>query len=65
MKEQHKLMGSVDHLTDAEITSAIRYLDPDSFDRTRDAVGSILFLLLTVLAGVLVYIIWVLYMRTS
>ena len=63
MPEHHKLMGPVDHLTDAEITSAIHYLDPDTGKRTGNNAGAILSPLLIVLAGALVYI-W-LYLQTS
>lgn len=55
----------VDHLTDAEITSAIHYLDADAVERTGDNAGAILFLFLIVLAGALAYIVWVFYIRTS
>ena len=42
MQEHHKLMGPVDHLTNAEITSAIHYLDPDAGKRTGNNAGAIL-----------------------
>ena len=63
MQEHHKLMGPVDHLTNAEITSAIHYLDPDTGKRTGNNASTILWPFLIVLAGALVYI-W-LYLRTS
>jgi hypothetical protein len=64
MQERHKLIGPVDHLTNAEITSAIHYLDPDtSCKRTGNNAGVVLWPILVVLAGVLVYI-W-LNLRTS
>ena len=63
MQEHHKLMRPVDHLTNAEITSAIHYLDPDAYKRTGTSAGAILWPFLIVLVGVLVYI-W-LNLRTS
>lgn len=54
------MMALNEHLTDAEITSAIRYLDPDSdAERTREDDGTaigICIALLAELAGVLTYI---------
>jgi hypothetical protein len=63
MQEHHKLMGPVDHLTNAEITSAIHYLDPDERKRTGNNAGAIVWPLLIPLAGALIYIIWA-YLRT-
>jgi hypothetical protein len=63
MQEHHKLMGPVDHLTNAEITSAIHYLDPDAGKRTGNNAGAILWPFLIVLAGALVYI-WF-YLQTA
>ena len=57
MLEHHKLIGPVDHLTNAEITSAIHYLDPDaSGKRTGNNAGLVLWPILIVLVGALVYI---------
>jgi hypothetical protein len=57
MQERHKLMGPVDYLTNAEITSAIHYLDPDAgCKRTGNNSGVILWPILIVLVGALVYI---------
>ena len=60
-------MGPVDHLTSAEITSAIRYLDPEAGKRNGNNAGATLWPFLIVLGGVLagalVYI-W-LYLRTA
>jgi hypothetical protein len=55
MQERHKLMGPVDHLTNAEITSAIRYLDPDASGKGNNA-GVILWPILIVSVGALIYI---------
>lgn len=63
MQEHHKRMGPVDDLTDAEITSAIHYLDPDAGKRTGNNAGAILGCILIVLVGALVYV-W-LNLRTS
>ena len=57
MHEHHKLMGSFEHLTNAEVTSAIHYLDPDtSCKKTGSNAGVILWPILIVLVGVLVYL---------
>jgi hypothetical protein len=60
MQENHKMMELNEHLTDAEIMRAIRYLDPDlcaekAGEDTGTAVG-IGITLLTALAGALTYI---------
>jgi hypothetical protein len=56
MQKRRKLKRSVDHLTDAEITSAIHYLDPDACKGTGHSAGAILWPFLIVLGGVLVYV---------
>jgi hypothetical protein len=64
MQEHYQPMSSDDHLTDAQITSAIHYLDPDaSGKRTEHNAGELLWPFLIVLVGTLVYI-W-LYLRTA
>ena len=63
MQKHNKLMRPVDHLTNAEITSAIHYLDPDACKRTGNSVGAILWPFLIVLVGAFIYI-W-LSLRTS
>ena len=60
MQENHKIMELNEHLTDAEITRAIRYLDPDlcagkTGEDTRAAAG-IGITLLTALTGALTFI---------
>lgn len=60
MQENHEMMELDEHLTDAEIVRAIRYLDPDlcaekAVDDTGTAVG-IGITLLTALTGALTYI---------
>jgi hypothetical protein len=57
MQERHRLLGPVDHLTNAEITSAIHYLDPDaSGKRTGNNAGVILWPILIVIVVALIYI---------
>ena len=57
MQERHRLIGPVDHLTSAEITSAIQYLDPDaSGQRTGNNAGVILWPILIVTVIALIYI---------
>jgi hypothetical protein len=64
MHVNHKLIGHLEHLANAEITSAIHYLDPDaSCRRTENNAGVILWPFLVVPVGVLVYL-W-LNLRTS
>ena len=60
MRENREMMELNEHLTDADITLAIRYLDPDlcaekAGEDTGTAVG-IGITLLTALAGALTYI---------
>ena len=60
MQDNHEMMELNEHLTDAEIMRAIRYLDPDlcaekAGEDTGTAVG-IGITLLTALAGALTYI---------
>jgi hypothetical protein len=63
MHENDQLIGSVEHITDGEITSAIHYLDPDaSGEGTRHNAYAVLGIdlgnlsFLIVLAGALVYV---------
>ena len=63
MQKHHKRMRPIDHLTKAEIASAIQYLDPDACKRSENSAGTILWPFLIALVGVLVYI-W-LNLRTS
>ena len=74
MRQKHELRASVEHITDEEIMSAIRYLDSDrsnarnlnhSRERSVDDTGAALAMcitLLVLLLGGLAYI-W-LYLRT-
>ena len=60
MQNNHEMMELNEHLTDAEIMRAIRYLDPDlcaakAGENTGTAIG-IGITLLTALAGALTYI---------
>jgi hypothetical protein len=54
------MRGFNEHLTDAEIARAIRYLDPDlSAEEARDDIGTVIGIgvtLLTALTGALTYI---------
>jgi hypothetical protein len=64
MQVNRKLIGPFEHFTNAEITSAIHYLDPDAgCKRTGNNAGVILWPILIMLVGALVYI-W-LNLRTS
>lgn len=58
MLENHERKDSPECVTEAEILSAIRYLDPDLERSGRDAgtVGGICVVLIAILTGVLVYI---------
>ena len=57
MPERHKLMGPFEHLTNAEITSAIHNLDPDTGCKKNGTnAGVILWPILIALVGVLVYL---------
>jgi hypothetical protein len=66
MQEYREMMVLNEHLTDAEIVSAIRYLDPDSSaEKAGGDTGTVVgisFTLVAVLTGALVYI--GLYVRT-
>jgi hypothetical protein len=66
MQENHELMELSKHVTDAEITLAIRYLDPDvCAGKTGEDTGTVVGIgitLVTALTGALAYI--CLYMRT-
>lgn len=66
MRENHEMMELTEHLTDAEIELAIRYLDPDlCTDKTGEETGmavGISFTLAAALTGALTYI--GLYVRT-
>jgi hypothetical protein len=64
MQVNHKLIEPFKHPTNAEITSAIHYLDPDaSCKGTGNNAGLILWPILIMLVGALVYM-W-LNLRTS
>ena len=67
MRENHDLRVPVEHITDSEILSAIRYLDPDGGaergSNISDAVLAICVSLVALLAGTLAYIL--LYFRVS
>ena len=67
MHENYEPRISVEHITDAEIAVAIRYLDPKRSGATRsserDAVFAMCFILLALIAGILAYI-W-LYFRAQ
>jgi hypothetical protein len=67
MREKHKVRALVEHNTDEEITSAIRYLDPDSIGESGVDNSStcviICVSLIVVLIGALAYI-WS-YLQTS
>jgi hypothetical protein len=60
MHEHREMRGFNEHLTDAEIARAIRYLDPDlSAEEARDDIGTVIGIgvtLLTALTGALTYI---------
>lgn len=52
MQENRELMELNEHLTDAEITWAIRYLDPDlCVERTEEDVGTLVGICVVLLAG--------------
>jgi hypothetical protein len=60
MQENHELMELNEHLTDAEMMWAIRYLDPDSCaEKAEEVMGTIVGIsitLLIALTGALTYI---------
>ena len=60
MRKIHELIERNEHLTDAEIVWAIRYLDPDlCTERAGEGTGTVVGIgitLLTALSGALVYI---------
>ena len=57
MQVNRKLIGPLERLTNAEITSAIHYLDPDArSDGDGDHAGVILWPVLIMLVGAFVYI---------
>jgi hypothetical protein len=66
MQENRELMKLNEHLTDAEITWAIRYLDPDlCAEKTGENAGTLVGICITLLIGLIAAImcIW-LYMRS-
>jgi hypothetical protein len=67
MRGDYEPRISVEHITDAEITAVIRYLDPERNGATRssegDAVFATCFILIATIAGILAYI-W-LYFRAQ
>jgi hypothetical protein len=60
MQDNHEMMELNEHLTDAEIMAAIRYLEPDlCAEKTGEDTGTIIGIgitLLTALTGALTYI---------
>lgn len=66
MQENRELMKLNEHLTDAEITWAIRYLDPDlCAERTGEDAGTLVGICITLLIGLASAITWIcLYMRS-
>lgn len=67
MREDYGPRISVEHITDAEIAVAIRYLEPERSGATRssehNAVFAMCFILIATIAGILAYI-W-LYFRAQ
>ena len=60
MQENHEMMELNEHLTDADIVRAIRYLDPDlCIEETEDDTGTVIGIcisLLTALTGALTHV---------